>query len=98
MNSSFQSRWRRLLDAARRVPVEPPESAPLGLAGAVVARWQASCVEPSVEWLVLLGRRAFCTSVLVFAVSLGLAGWVAASDSPLEAWLENTLIFDMPLP
>ncbi len=92
------SRWQRVLDAARCAPGAPPEPAPTGLATAVVARWKAERPAPLDEWLALLGRRALCACALLFVVSLGLAGWQAASDSPVTAWIETTLVPELSLP
>lgn len=98
MQHSLQPRLQCLLDAARRAPADPPEPAPPGLATAVVARWRVARPEPLDEWLALFGRRALCACALLFTVSLGLAGWQAASASPLTAWIETTLVPELPLP
>lgn len=98
MQHSLEPRWRHLLDVARRAPADAPEPAPLGLATAVVARWRASRPEPLDEWLAVFGRRALCACVLLFTVSLGLAGWQAASASPLTGWIETTLVPELSLP
>lgn len=98
MPSPLHSRWQRVLDAARRAPATPPEPAPPGLATAVVARWREARTEPLDEWLALFGRRALCACALFFTASLGLAGWQAASASPLTAWIETTLVPELPLP
>lgn len=98
MPDPLEPRWRRVLDAARRAPADPPEPAPPGLATAVVARWRAARPEPLDEWLALFGRRALCACALLFTVSLGLAGWQATSASPLTAWIETTLVPELPLP
>jgi hypothetical protein len=92
------SRWQRLLAAARCAPAAPPEPAPPGLATAVVARWRAARPEPLDEWLALFGRRVLCACALFFITSLGLAGWQAASASPLTAWIETNLVPELPLP
>lgn len=98
MPSPLHSRWQRVLDAARRAPAAPTEPAPPGLATAVVARWREARTEPLDEWLALFGRRALCACALFFTASLGLAGWQAASASPLTAWIETTLVPELPLP
>lgn len=98
MSSSPESHWQRLASAARRVPAAPDEPAPYGFATAVVARWKAERPAPLDEWLALLGRRALCACALLFVVSLGLAGWQAASDSPVTAWIETTLVPELSLP
>jgi len=94
----FTSRWRRLAAAVRCLPAEMPAPVPPGLVNAVLVRWRTVPAVPLDEWLALFGRRALCACALLFVASLGLAGWQAATASPVTAWIETVLVTELPLP
>lgn len=58
--------WKRLADAARRAPQEPPAEMPFGFDTRLVARWRARREgEESPPWAALLRGGLICAGVIL---------------------------------